>query len=90
MAQVKTGTSTYVPVFRYYRYLNGAISPTPLAVPLSVENAKLVVQVTVNFKAMLPGVDKVDPGTASEYSGSALLRFSPSNEDTNKAGLPCT
>lgn len=88
--QIKTGTSTFTPVFRYYRYVNGAISTTPLPVPLSVDNAKLVVQVTVSFQAALAGSDKTDSGNAMPFNGSALLRFSPSNEDTNKAGLPCT
>lgn len=89
VSQVKTG-STFTPVFRYYRYLNGSISPTPLPVPLSVDNAKLVVQVTVSFQAALAGSDKIDSGNSMPFNGSALLRFSPSNEDTNKAGLPCT
>lgn len=96
---LKVGTT---PVFRYYKYANGAISTTPLPAPdgsgLTAENAKLVVQVTVSFQASLSaGADAVDQtpeSTASEnpatLSESVLLRFSPSNEDTNKAGLPCT
>ena len=90
---VKTGT-TYTPIFRYYKYVNGAISTTPLPASaptgLSAENAKLVVQVTVTFQASLDGADKIDVNNPAVYSGNALLRFSPSNEDTNKAGLPCT
>jgi hypothetical protein len=89
--QIKTGPTTYTPIFRYYRYVNGAISPTPLPTPLTVDSAKLVVQVTVAFRVSLSqGADAIDDGSASDYTGSALLRFSPSNEDTNKAGLPCT
>lgn len=96
---LKIGTT---PVFRYYKYSNGAISTTPLPAPdgsgLTAENAKLVVQVTVAFQASLSaGADAIDtnPGASSSQSPislteSVLLRFSPSNEDTNKAGLPCT
>lgn len=89
------------PIFRYYKYTSGAISSTalPATAPagLSTENAKLVVQVTTTFQASLSaGDDKVDknPDSVTQnpvtLSESVLLRFSPSNEDTNKAGLPCT
>lgn len=89
--RVPLTSSTSVPIFRYYRYVNGAISTTPLPTPLSSENAKLVVQVTVTFMASLSaGATRIDPDNAVTLTDSALLRFSPSNEDTNKAGLPCT
>lgn len=87
--------ATTTPVFRYYKYVNGAISTTPLPAPvgtgLTVENAKLVVQVTVSFVTSLSqGAQAVDSEHSATLSESVLLRFSPSNEDTNKAGLPCT
>lgn len=79
------------PVFRYYKYAGGAIASTPLPTPLTAENAKLAVQVTVAFETGLSqGATKIDENNAVALSESALLRFSPSNEDTNKAGLPCT
>lgn len=82
------------PVFRYYKYVNGAISTTPLPTSgsgLTAENAKLAVQVTVAFKTSLSqGAQTLDDEHAATLSESVLLRFSPSNEDTNKAGLPCT
>lgn len=79
------------PVFRYYKYSGGAISSTPLPTPLTTENAKLAVQVTVGFKTGLSqGATAIDANNAVALSESILLRFSPSNEDTNKAGLPCT
>lgn len=96
---LKIGTT---PVFRYYKYTNGAISTTPLPAPdgtgLTSENAKLVVQVTIAFQASLSAsadaIDKTSGASTSQnpvtLSESVLLRFSPSNEDTNKAGLPCT
>ncbi len=79
------------PVFRYYKYVNGSISSTPLPTPLSAENAKLAVMVTVAFKTGLSqGATRIDGDNEMTLNESALLRFSPSNEDTNKAGLPCT
>ncbi len=83
------GAST--PVFRYYKYSGGAISATPLPTPLTTENAKLAVQVTVAFATGLsPGATNIDADNEVALTESVLLRFSPSNEDTNKAGLPCT
>ena len=86
-----TSGSTKLPVFRYYAYVNGAISPAPLSVPLSSDDAKKVVQVTVTFTSAGNSASQVaDDGNAVTLSDQALLRFSPSNEDTSKAGLPCT
>ena len=79
------------PIFRYYKYVNGAISTTPLPTPLTAANAKLAVQATVSFKTGLSqGATNIDANNAVTLSESVLMRFSPSNEDTNKAGLPCT
>lgn len=88
----KVGTT---PVFSYYKYASGAISGTPLpattASPLTTDNAKLAVQVNVSFKtALSASAQTVDSENAVTLAESVLLRFSPSNEDTNKAGLPCT
>jgi prepilin-type N-terminal cleavage/methylation domain-containing protein len=85
-------TST-TPVFRYYKYVGGAISSTPLpaSTGLTADNAKLVVQVTVAFKvSSTSNADAIDSQSGASLTESVLLRFSPSNEDTNKAGLPCT
>lgn len=83
------------PVFSYYKYVSGAISgtalPATVASPLTTDNAKLAVQVNVSFEtAISANAQAVDSSNAVTLAESVLLRFSPSNEDTNKAGLPCT
>lgn len=92
VSQASLGNPPVVePIFRYYAYSAGAISATPLPTPLSAANARITVQVTVAFEAS-PGAnaEAIDANAAVTLVDTALLRFSPSNEDTNKAGLPCT
>ena len=79
------------PIFSYYAYENGVISSTPLPVPLSTEDAARTVEVTIAL-AVSPtkSATSGEEGAPIELTNSALLRFSPSNEDTEQAGLPCT
>lgn len=87
VSQIETAT----PIFRYYAYENGTISATPLPVPLSTDDAKRTVQVTIAL-AVSPTQSGTsdEEGAPIELTNSALLRFTPSNEDTEQAGLPCT
>ncbi len=79
------------PIFRYYAYANGSVPGTPLPVPLSAADAARAVQVTMSLS-----VSPANSGTSSEsgapvqITNNAFMRFSPSNEDTTQAGLPCT
>ena len=79
------------PIFSYFAYENGVISDTPLPVPLSTDDAARTVQVTISL-AVAPTKSGTsdEEGAPIELTNSALLRFSPSNEDTEQAGLPCT
>lgn len=79
------------PIFSYYAYEDGTISATPLPVPLSTDDAKRTVQVTIAL-AVAPTQSGTsdEEGAPIELTNSALLRFTPSNEDTEQAGLPCT
>jgi hypothetical protein len=79
------------PIFRYYSYSNGQISADPLPVPLSAEDAAKAVQVDISM-AVAPATSATssEAGAPVELVDSALMRFSPSNEDTSQAGLPCT
>lgn len=79
------------PIFRYYAYEGGTISQTPLPVPLSDTDAARAVQVTISI-AVSPTKSGTsgEVGAPIELTNSALVRFSPSNEDTEQAGLPCT
>jgi len=98
-----TPTSTYrllekvspigsTPVFRYYAYSDGVIDEeTPLPTPLSVDDAERTVLVDVSFEVS-PSKSQTseEDGAPVQLTDSALMRFSPSNEDTSQAGLPCT
>lgn len=87
----RVGQIGTTPIFRYYGYENGAISQTPLPVPLSDSDAARAVQVTISV-AIAPTQSGTsdEEGAPIELTNSALVRFSPSNEDTEQAGLPCT
>ena len=78
-----------VPLFRYFSYVDGQLSPTPLPTPLSVTNAELTVQVTVAFAASPTSNPVSDPRAALTVSDSALVRFSPASEDPTKVNGPC-
>lgn len=80
------------PVFRYFAYSNGVIDEeTPLTTPLSADDAARTVLVDVAFEVSPAQSQTSDEdGAPVQLTDSALLRFSPSNEDTSQAGLPCT
>jgi type II secretory pathway pseudopilin PulG len=79
------------PVFRYYTYnTSGAISSTPLAEPLTKENAESTVQVSVAFGAG-PRMLKVanDAGASTAVQSSALLRLTPASFEAGPENSPC-
>jgi hypothetical protein len=63
----------------------------PLTTPLSATDAARAVKVDVSL-AVSPSDSATsdEVGTPVELTNSALVRFSPSNEDTDQAGLPCS
>ncbi len=97
-----TPTSTYrllervstigsTPIFSYFAYEDGAISTTPLTTPLSAADAAVAVQVDISLAVSPSGsATSGEDGAPVELTNSALVRFSPSNEDTDQAGLPCS
>lgn len=87
-----TGVSTVsgsVPLFRYFKYENGLISTTPLAVPLSAANAAVAVQVNLALKVSPPGSTVVDPKAPGVVQDSALLRFTPPAYNPAAINPPC-
>jgi prepilin-type N-terminal cleavage/methylation domain-containing protein len=79
-----------VPVFRYYAYVGGQVSATPLAVPLSAADAAKTVQVEVAFAVGGGGSGAaVDPTEAIAISDSTTLRLEPASEDSAEVNLPC-
>jgi hypothetical protein len=89
LERVSTIGST--PIFSYFAYENGQISASPLTTPLSATDAARAVKVDVSL-AVSPSDSATsdEVGTPVELTNSALVRFSPSNEDTDQAGLPCS
>lgn len=76
------------PIFSYYGYASGAISPTPLLTPLSEIDASRTIHVTVSFMtAARKG--KADEATPARMQGSATLRLSASSYNPAAPSLPC-
>lgn len=76
------------PIFSYYGYASGAISPTPLATPLSELDASRTIYVTVLFMA-LPRRHSGEDATPARIQGSASLRLTASSYNPNAPSLPC-
>ncbi len=78
-----------VPLFQYFAYEGGQVASTPLATPLSAEDAAKTVQVNVAF-ALGPYVNPTtDTGAAVTLTDAATLRIEPASEDSAKVNLPC-
>lgn len=86
VARPSTSTS---PIFSYYKYVNGAVSPTRQTTPLSASEAAQTVQVTVSFKSLPANNGAKDPNADVVVSDTALLRFAPAGESTSDVNLPC-
>jgi hypothetical protein len=78
-----------VPLFRYYAYSGGQVSATPLATPLSADDAAKTVQVTVAFSSSANGGTASDTEEPISLSDSAILRLEPASEDSSEVNLPC-
>lgn len=78
-----------VPVFQYFSYLGGEVSPTPLPTPLTAEHAAQTVRVTVSFATAPTSTPAPDPEAPITLSDSATLRLEPASEDTSEVNLPC-
>ena len=78
-----------VPLFRYYAYIGGVVSSTPLPVPLIEEDAARTVQVDVAFSSS-PG-SEVTPEVTDRITltDSTTLRLEPASEDSAEVNLPC-
>jgi hypothetical protein len=76
-----------VPLFRYFAYEEGHVATTPLAVPLSKENAAKTVQVDIAFT--VPPSASAGSAAAITLTDSATLRIEPASEDSAQVNLPC-
>lgn len=90
VSQGKTGDpAVTVPIFRYYAYIGGQVSPTPLAVPLSAADAAKTVQVDIAFATSPGDVVSSDAKTPITLTDSTTLRLEPASEDSAEVNLPC-
>lgn len=76
------------PIFSYYGYASGAISATPLPVPLSELDASRTIYVTVAFMTS-PKRDNGEDATPARIQGSASLRLTASSYNPAAPSLPC-
>jgi len=77
-----------VPLFRYYAYVGGQLSSTPLQTPLSTANAALTVHVAASFGLTSANITP-DAGGPMTLSDSTTLRLEPASEDSAEVNLPC-
>jgi type II secretory pathway pseudopilin PulG len=83
-------------IFRYYAYVSGALSATPLPTPLTTANAALTSYVTISF-ASLPGtidgtrqgVNLQDPNSPLLMNSGVDLRLENAGQYPNQDNLPC-
>lgn len=78
-----------VPVFQYFAYAGGQVSPTPLPTPLSLSNSAQTVKVAITFATSPTGAATTDPKAPITLSDSTALRLEPASEDASEVNLPC-
>jgi Tfp pilus assembly protein PilW len=77
-------------IFRYYDFINGGISTTPLPTPLSDTNAARVSYVTIAFTVSpSSGVSSQDLGSPMLLNSGADLRLENAGQFPNQDNLPC-
>ena len=77
-------------IFRYYDFINGALSTTPLPTPLSDTNAARVSYVTIAFTVSpSAGVSSQDLGSPMMLNSGVDLRLENAGQYPNQDNLPC-
>lgn len=78
-------------VFRYYDFVNGQLSTTPLAAPLSSTNAARTAHVSVTFTAAPSGgASSLDSKSPITVSDSADLKLESAGQELGQEDPPCT
>jgi hypothetical protein len=76
-------------VFRYFTYVNGALTEIT-SLPLSATDAARTVQVVVTFAVSPLQNPANDPNASVAMSDTALLRFGPPSEIATTQNVPCS
>jgi hypothetical protein len=77
-------------MFRYYKYVNGQLSTTPLTPPLTASDAALTAYVTVNMTvAQQGGSSSQDPKAPITLSDAADLRLESAGQFPAQENRPC-
>jgi type II secretory pathway component PulJ len=76
------------PIFRYYKYSNGALVEIPATTAIGAE-ADLAIQVKVAFNAAPERTRVADAGADASIQGSATLRLTPPSFNQGALSLPC-
>jgi Tfp pilus assembly protein PilW len=77
-------------IFRYYRFNTGALSTTPLPVPLTIDDASQVSYVTITFASSpSKGISVKDPGSPLVMNSGVDLRLENASQYPNQDNLPC-
>jgi hypothetical protein len=77
-------------MFRYYDFVNGALSTTALPTPLTSTNAARVVHVNVTMTpTAASGTSSLDSNSPITLSDSADLRLESAGQLTTQDNLPC-
>lgn len=78
-------------IFRYHDYVNGALNPTSLPVPLSASNAARVAYVSVNLTVQpARGLSSLDAKSPITISGATDLLLESASPITAQDNLPCS
>lgn len=84
-----TNVSTPVyPAFRYYKYVSGTLSTTPLTTPLSTSDAGSTAAVEITI-AVAPTSGSTEARRIVNLDDLATLRYVPASGDVGAANAPC-
>ncbi len=77
-------------IFRYYQFVSGSISATPLTTPLSATDAAHTANVDVSFASSpSSGISTLDPNSPLRLDDSVDLRLEAAGQYPNQDNLPC-
>jgi Tfp pilus assembly protein PilW len=76
-------------MFRYYQFVGGSLSPTPLSVPLSSVDAAHTANVDISFTSSPRGGPGLDASSPLMLNDSVDLRLEAAGQYPNQDNLPC-